>query len=354
VIVGLIMTPFKLGTRAASRVGCRLLVLSVGVLLLTSPPLLAQAIESTGTRALGMGGAFVAVANDSSAVWWNPGGLADGPFLDASVSWATSQVDRGVPAGRNGVTGFFLGTPPFGFSFSRLRMEQLPTGPAQPGRQDEHGGIPLRSLSATQIGVTVVHSFFDGVHAGATVKYLQGSVGIGFGNPASSGSDLLDDAGDLDRGETQHEFDLDLGVLAVRGPWRAGAVMRNVFEPSFGAVEGSLPEIRLPRQLRLGGAYDWGAEDGPPLTVALDVDVLSYDSPWGDRRVVALGAEHWIRKKRVAVRGGVRFNTAGSEDKAGTAGASVAIRPGLFADGHVVWGGQDDERGWGLAARVSF
>jgi hypothetical protein len=105
--------------------------------------------------------------------------------------------------------------------------------------------------------------------------------------------------------------------------------------------------------VRIGGAFDW-AEYGPPLIVALDVDLKRYDSPWGERRVVALGAEHWVRKKRVAVRGGVRFNTVGADERAGTAGGSVAVRSGLFVDGHVVWGGDADERGWGLAARVSF
>ena len=43
----------------------------------------AQASESIGTRAAGMGGAFVAVASDSRATWWNPAGIAAGPLLDA-------------------------------------------------------------------------------------------------------------------------------------------------------------------------------------------------------------------------------------------------------------------------------
>jgi hypothetical protein len=185
------------------------------------------------------------------------------------------------------------------------------------------------------------------------VKYLRGSVGLGFGNPAMSGSDLLGDAGDLDRGDADNEFDLDLGILSVQGPLRLGLAMRNVLAPSFGIGDDPFASIRLPRQLRAGGAFDW-SEYGPPLVVAIDADLKSYDSPWGDRRVVAIGAEHWVRKKRVAVRGGVRFNTVGNEERAGTAGGSVAIYSGLFVDGHVVWGGNADERGWGLAARVSF
>ena len=48
----------------------------------------AQIVESVGNRALGMGGAFVAVASDSSATWWNPAGLATGPFSDVSIGRA--------------------------------------------------------------------------------------------------------------------------------------------------------------------------------------------------------------------------------------------------------------------------
>ena len=34
--------------------------------------------ESTGERALGMAGAFVGVADDATATYWNPSGLASG------------------------------------------------------------------------------------------------------------------------------------------------------------------------------------------------------------------------------------------------------------------------------------
>src|SRR5258705_3280193 len=52
----------------------------------------AQIVESVGNRALGMGGAFVAVATDSSATWWNPAGLATGPFADVAVGPGVLQL----------------------------------------------------------------------------------------------------------------------------------------------------------------------------------------------------------------------------------------------------------------------
>ncbi|MEO6223141.1 MAG: hypothetical protein ABIP90_07805, partial [Vicinamibacterales bacterium] len=43
--------------------------------------------EVIGSRALGMGGAFVAVADDPSAVFWNPAGLASGQPAGATIEW---------------------------------------------------------------------------------------------------------------------------------------------------------------------------------------------------------------------------------------------------------------------------
>jgi hypothetical protein len=91
-----------------------------------------------------------------------------------------------------------------------------------------------------------------------------------------------------------------------------------------------------------------------PVIVALDVDLRRYAVATGDRRVVALGGEGWLFGRRVGLRAGGRINTVGAEDRAGTAGVSVAVRSGVFVDWHLVRGGTAEDRGWGLAARVSF
>jgi len=44
----------------------------------------------------------------------------------------------------------------------------------------------------------------------------------------------------------------------------------------------------------------------------------------------------------------------GAEERAASGGISVAVRSGLYVDAHVVGGGSANERGWGVAARVSF
>jgi hypothetical protein len=303
-----------------------------------------------------MGGAFVAVANDSSATWWNPAGLADGPFVDIALARAVTDSSRQSPARRDRVSTFAIGTPPVGFSYYRLRLTEIdgfdPTATGAPVREDGQGGIPVRSLAASQLGITVLQTLMPGIHAGTTLKYVRGRAVSGAGDPASPIEDVFGFGDDLDGGDTDHRFDLDIGVLAVAGPVRAGLLVRNLRAPVFDQPDGT--EIALPRQVRLGAAFDAAALDALALTVSLDADLRRYPSPTGGRRVVAIGAEQWVFRRRLALRAGSRFNTVGAQERAATVGLTVAMRSGLFLDAHLVRGGGDDDRGWGLAARVSL
>jgi hypothetical protein len=315
----------------------------------------AQTVEAVGSRALGMGGAFVAVANDSSATWWNPAGLAAGPFVDIAIARAVTSADETLPAARSGLWSFSLGTPPFGVSYYRFHITDIrpsdPTAPAEADREDRRAGVAARSLSAMQFGATVVHTLLTGIHAGATVKYVRGtatsSAIVGTEAFLLDIPELLDRADDLDGGDGHGGVDVDLGVLAVAGPIRVGGLVRNARELELG-------DARLRRQVRIGAAFDGEAAGLPPLMISLDADVRSYETGTGERRVIAAGAEQWLFTRRLGLRGGARFNTAGAQDQAVTAGVSVAVRAGAYVDAHVVAGGDDGEAGWGVAGRVSF
>ena len=302
----------------------------------------AQAIETVGERAMGMGGAFVAVADDSTGTWWNPGALAAGPFVDVAAGWSRSEFrDDGATHGRVTVTAVSLSTPPFGASYYRFRITNIqPEGPTETpagDRQDRRVGV-VRSLTVHDLGVTLLSSVFTGVHVGTTLKFLRGRVEHTTGD-----------------GPGQGQFDADIGVLAVAGPWRLGGVIKNLRAAEFADEAGS-DGIRMPRQGRIGVAFDGAARrgSGAAWLVSADVDVARYAAGTGDRRVIAAGAERWWLGKRIGVRGGARFNQVGQKERSATAGASAAIRSGFFVDAHAVAGGSDDERGWGVAARFSF
>jgi hypothetical protein len=307
-----------------------------------------------------MGGAFVAVASDATATWWNPGGLGAGPFLDLSLARTSTEVSERLPAWRSGTSWFAIGSPPLGLAYYRFRLTDIrpfdPTGERNPDREDRRAGVPVRSLSVSHFGVTVVQTLIPGVHAGTTLKYLRGTLQSGRADGLLSADALLEVGEELDDGNSQGRFDLDAGIIAVAGMVRLGAVVRNVREPEFDTDDaaGMRVTVRLPRQVRIGAAFDPERATGIPLTVAVDADVRAYETASGERRVVAAGAEHWFGAKRFGVRAGGRVNTVGRQERSATAGASVALRSGLFVDGHVVRGGSADEKGWGVAARVSF
>ena len=327
---------------------------AIAGLLLLSPGAAAQSFETVGSRALGMGGAFVAVADDSSATWWNPAGLAAGPFLDIAIGRAMGDADAALPASRTGVWSVSMATPPLGVSYYRFRITDIqpaaPTGSAGGDREDITVGSSIRSLSVSQFGGTVLHTITTGVSVGATVKYVRGTPRVQILGPAETQigiPELLDLGDDLEGGDTDGTFDADIGFLATVGAFRLGATARNLVEPEFG-------DRRLERQFRAGGAFDGTAAGQVPILVSVDVDLARYEAATGDRRMVAVGAEHWLRPKRFAVRGGGRFNTVGEHESTGTAGASVALRAGLFVEGHAAYSSEPGESGWGLAARVSF
>src|SRR5688500_16614278 len=93
---------------------------AAGICLGVGAPASAQVVESVGSRALGMGGAFVAVASDSSAVWWNPAGLAAGPFFDMALAQGDVEAAETLPAWRQGFSGFSAAAPPLGLSYYRF------------------------------------------------------------------------------------------------------------------------------------------------------------------------------------------------------------------------------------------
>ena len=288
-----------------------------------------------------MGGAFVAVASDATATWWNPAGLAEGPLVDLAVARASAEVPNGRRPWRQTTSWLALGIPPLGISYYRFHITDIrrsdSIGAEVPGREEGGAEEPVRSLAASQVGITFVQTLIPGIHAGTTLKYVRGTARqTTVSGEALSGND------------TEGHADLDVGVLAVADALRFGVTVRNVRDLEFAGG------LRVPRQVRVGMAIDPEDVSGLPLVVALDVDLRRYDGVSGDRRVVAFGAEHWFRAKRFGVRAGGRLNTVGEQERSVTAGFSWAIRSGMYLDAHAVRGGTTDERGWGLAGRVSF
>jgi hypothetical protein len=87
--------------------------------------------------------------------------------------------------------------------------------------------------------------------------------------------------------------------------------------------------------------------------VALDADLTTVDHPAGERRDIAAGAERWFGNQTLAVRGGFRASTVGDARPVASAGASYAVRSGIYVDVYAALGREADRR-WGVAGRLSY
>ncbi|MET0211945.1 MAG: conjugal transfer protein TraF [Vicinamibacterales bacterium] len=305
----------------------------------------AQSFEVLGTRAAGMGGAFVAVADDASAVYWNPAGLALGGSYFSLVldgSQAEAETENAGPAGRRSAGIIALSTLPLGLSYYRLSMSSV-----TPTADPQH--VQLVRLTTHQAGVTVVQSLSQYIAVGGTARLVRGYAATGV-VPDADRDDLLDGAGDLPDRST-NKFDVDVGVMALLGTVRAGLTVRNLAEPDFSTAEGG--QLTLQRQTRAGISY----VGVPDLVIAADVDVERTKGSLGEVRDIAAGAEARVFK-RGWLRSGFRFNTLGDEPGGHapvySLGGSVMTFRSLLVDAQITLGSREGDRGWGVAGRLVY
>jgi hypothetical protein len=326
-------------------------LLAVTLVLAGHRPARGQTFESVGTRAAGMGGAFVAVADDASAVYWNPAGLAlGGAFFSVVLDTGRSDADAGgLAAGKQSSTLVSLATLPLGVSYYRSSLTRVSAA----------AGLPLapapryERLTTHHAGLTVVQSVTQTLAIASTLKAVRGVAASGV--LLDAGSRRLDDLLDADsvlpdRATTR--VTADIGAMARLGTAvRLGLTVRNVTEPDFDTPQGGA--IELQRQSRAGIAY-LGVTG---IMLAADVDIEKARGPVGEVRNVAGGAELRLTPRALA-RAGLRFNALsdqpGGHAPVGTVGGSFATVRSIFVDGHVTFGSTSGDRGWGIAARIVY
>ena len=292
---------------------------------------LSFAQSPVGTRAEGMAGAFVGVADDASAVYWNPAGIAGGPIVSAVLSFGlgpelpeTAQT-LGGQQDKRGIVAF--SATAVGLAFYRVTAygssvdEPAVTG--APSREEV--GRSVHGITTSTVGVSLLQSLTDHIVIGATPKFV--------------------------RGGGANAVDVDAGVMFSRNRVRVGLVARNLASPSFETGNGDAVEID--REVRAGAAWGSGWTGISRAIVSVDADLTSRISPTGDRRDVAAGVETWWLGQRLGLRAGARRSTIGEARAAIAAGVSAGLRPGMLVEAHVVRG-HTDERSWSIGARMLF
>jgi hypothetical protein len=216
-----------------------------------------------GPRAIGMGGAFTAIADDASALFWNPAGLGRIGHQEFSISRA-SLYDTDIT--------------------DNLASFVLPLSPGEALALDwYHSGFDDDELGFSENRVTL----------GASLK-VRPWLWAGIGGKLVTRSTSLDGQSVA----SGRGFGLDLGLMATPfDNWRVGVVGQDVTGTTLSSPEG-VEERAYPDNWRLGASYTF-REYG---TAAFDVD-----DRWH------LGVEA-TPHPMVAVRGGVERDWDADED----------------------------------------
>ena len=251
-----------------------------------------------GARAMGMGGAFVAVANDPSAIYWNPAGLASIVRREAMVSnvqWPAdisyTHLTYVAPVKKLGGS--------VGAQFGVLTTDIEETTEERPFGT----GITF-AYSDWQAGLTYSSRVTDRLLFGIGAKYVHQDLGSEVGG--TSANNLLVDLGTI----------YYLGISSVR----IGMAMAHFgpdFSPGGEFVSPITGEQRTydsfspPTTFRFGMAWEPVEKENHRLTTSIE-----FNQPSDNEFDTRVGVEYeWSR--RVAVRTGYDLNASDLKWSAG-------------------------------------
>lgn len=336
-----------------------------------------------GPRAVGMGGAGVAVTTDALATYWNPAGLAMQKSIDIRVQGSGHFTDRfgvadtiddinklntsdisaanqarlqallnklnGASVSAAGAGGLYLkgylGNHALGINVSDVATGGLftpspLTATVSGSSLNVNGQLALRGLEARQAGLSYAYAFGDRTFAiGATAKIIQGAAYSGqvnvFGSEGGAGF-----TSDLGKAKISTAVGLDVGAIYRPASWlRFGVVGKDLNEPTFDAPGGG--ELKLTPQVRGGVAIN----PYESLTLTFDGDITSNKTlvPGVKSRVLSLGAEQTLLWDFLSLRLGALKNVEDAQS-AVTPTAGLGLR--IFALRVDIGGGYDfRERG---------
>lgn len=224
-----------------------------------------------GAKASAMGGAFCAIADDISAVYWNSAGLVQ--LTKPEISTMYNDWFQGIGHG-------FLG---FGFPTSLkkaigISVIYLNTGKIPGYEEGIVGSPPVSSgnFSARDTAFTFSYAtvLTESISVGMNIKGITQKI----------------------ENEEVSAFALDLGQL-YQTPIE-GLILATVIQNIGSRIKYALEGDKLPLTLKFGSAYRL---QGQPLSIACDL-TKSIDNDWK----INLGVEVWL-KNLIALRGG--FNS---------------------------------------------
>ena len=322
-------------------------------------PAQALALEfvTVGPRAMGMGGAGVAVTTDALATYWNPAGLAMTQTVDVRIQGSGQVIDRlgiansvhdledfdrtdtsaanlakaqdiakrinrpGASVSVNGSAGLYfkghLGEHAFGINVSDVAtgggIISTPIQATQPGGAGTPinltGQMALLGLEVRQVAFSYAYAFSDKTFSvGVTGKILQGAAYNG--RMTLTGGNDVSVTDNFGKATLSTAFGIDVGAIYRPSSWlRFAVVAKDLNQPAFDTPGGG--EQKLGPQVRGGVALNPYSS----LTLTADVDATSNKTfvPGVKSQILSLGAEQTIFSEFLSFRVGAFKNMKDTE-----------------------------------------
>ena len=290
------------------------LMVAVACIALIALPVAGQSVTKVGTtsakflsipvgaRALGMGGAYVAVANDASGMYWNPAGTARVYQSEAIFSHADWIADLNFNYG--GVIIATGGGGTVGVNFTSLTTDEM----ERTSVQQPEGTGQFFSVGSFAVGVSYATNLTEWFSIGANAKYINEyiwnssaagfaiDVGTLFTTPFPG---LRFGAGISNFGTKMRIDGDDLIVLKDISPNAGNNANVN--------ARLSTDAFELPLTLRIGFAYEPIATEDELLTLVADAL-----HPNDNAESINVGGEIQAFQRIIALRAG--YKALGAKD----------------------------------------
>lgn len=282
------------------------------------------AFVPSGTKALGMGGAFTAVADDLSCVFWNPAGLTQTGYFDLDLSLgaggenvedlqnlyqlyqalegedydAAESIVEEIDAPLGLIPTFSIGIG----LFKRIALSaivQADFAIEKMERGSDGGGdyIEVKDVETALASfyLSLAYRGTENLTLGLNIKYLQAGRHQAHFKLYSNGE--VEEIDEEQGGLSDPAFSFDLGAIYRKkeSPFSWGLMIEDLLEPklNFPELSGELSSMTLSRKINLGVSY----RPLPLLTLAVDIHNLT------DEPTFHLGGE--LNLKLVKLRAGM-------------------------------------------------
>jgi len=288
---------------------------AVGVILLIFLGMPAFAFTRPGTKALGMGGAFTAVADDPSCIFWNPAGVTQlGRFnLDASLSATGENVEnfanlyelykallnmdyKAAEDLVGKISAPMSLEPTLNLEIAIARRFAISGAARTEVSIDKfefnEGAIPpYVEIKDVETALTPIYlTYATGLPAsafkvGLNAKYIQGIRHSSHFTLLANGDTVEIDPEQTSNAQTATSFDLGVLYAPEDSKITYGLMVEDVFEPKVNFPDMTEPDLKfltLSRKVNFGLAF----KGIPRLTLAADVHDLT-----GNNKTFHIGGE---------------------------------------------------------------